>query len=367
MTEIVESTRVTLVWTLSDPQMLVDGSGAFSTRAKFASAFSRDPDGHDKPAFVPAWHQRGFSHFWAYYVGLDYPKRTSVSLGWNRLVPLRDRSARKPLAANTPRLWSYVWPHGVAAVLELEVDSVGQDLTRTVSRVVSAATTDRYNFGGGVYDDAAQVLRTAADTALRQAGGDPARATHPDRYFAISTVISGAGDAAPESDDSIWRAVHGLACLNPRWQFLSLHAVQEGRISSRPEYADGGGLYGVPRGRVVWLPWRFSDSANENALTWYHQNLSDLALQVEGNLSLVRWAASALTRTKLSFEVTELVRRAAQNLARLSTAARPGTYASMSARRHIEEDDVVAVRAVWDYFGLMLPPPAVPARHAETA
>lgn len=322
--------------------------------------FAADPDGEAKPAFVRPWHQRGYSHFWAYYVELDYPTKGTDALAWHRLVPLRSRKALKPAGRNTPRLWRYVWPHAVAAVLDLEIDCRGTPRDEAVSQAVSGATLARYDFGD-VVADAAEVLRQVAVALLKDVGGIEDRATHPDRAFSVVTVVEGdlAHEDLPEGNPDIWRSVHGLARLTPRWMSLSPGDPSQRRISCRATrpLRDGGGLYGLARSRVVWLPGPFCTPGNAEALCWYHRNLVDLSLVVEGQLALVRWAATRLGKEgKLPFDAVELVRHAAGNLARLHAAARPGTYRSMSARRHIEDDDDFAsVRAVWDHFGLALP------------
>lgn len=367
MKQWIDSLRISLVWTLTDVGGL--GAGPVGTRDDYLWTAAVPPDDPARPRLVWPWHQRDFSRFWAYYLGLDY-LTVSPARAWNRLVPLRHRHELSPEGANEPRLVLYAWPHAVASVLHIEVETPGRSCDVAVDQAIARATREQYQFVPDPDRDpglkpltgnAFEIVRLAAEDWLRHLGGDPRAAVRPDRPFVVSTVLQGSGFAAPSDDAAAWRAAHGLACLNPRWAKLSLHPVEEHHVTARVEPAGLGGVYGVPRGRVIWLPERFHEaSPDDESLRWYHRNLTDLTMQVEAHLALVRWAATRLSRGAMSFETTELVRHAAQSLMWLYVGDQRSTYSSASARRQIDDDNAAAVRAVCDHFGVLPPAPPEP-------
>ena len=365
----IDSFRISLIWTLTDPGML--GQGRVGARDGYVATYEMAPDDPGRPLLVRPWHQRGgFSRFWAYYLGLDY-QTAPAARAWNRLVPVRRRRGLSPDGANEPRLWLYAWPHAVASVLEIEVEAGGLARDAAINTAVAKATMERYRYVPDpdrdpdletIEGNASEIVRIAAEDWLRHLGGHPRAAARPDRPFVVSSVLRGFGSfEIPEDGAAPWRGAYALACLNPRWTRLSLRPVAEHRITSRATPPDGGGVYGVARGRVVWLPERFIEAdPQDESLYWYHRNLTDLTMQVEGHLALVRWAATRLGGHGLSFEAGELVRHAAQTLMWLYTGDRQSTYRSASARRQIDDDDVAMVRSVCDHFGVVPPAPPQP-------
>ena len=369
MEQSIDSMRVSLIWTLANPARL--GHAPFGTRASYTAEADRPPDDPTRPPYVRPWHQaKGFSRFWAYYLGLDYLTAPASRI-WNRLVPLRRRRRLSPEGAKEPRLSLFVWPHAVASVLDIEVETDGLPRDAAVNRALARATTERYRFAPepdrdlpAIEGTASEVLRRYAECQMELTGGDWRMASRPDRPFAITTVLRGWGDeAVPEGEgnEAVWRAVHGMACLNPRWTKLSLPPVHEHRISGRTQPGKDGGVYGVGRGRVVWLPKRFvTTDQTDDALWWYHRNLTDLILQVEGHLALAQWASTRLSEGALAFEAGEFVRHSAQSLMWLYTGDRHNTYRSATARRQIDDGNVTAVEAVCDHFGVLPPAPLRP-------
>lgn len=319
--------------------------------------------------------------FWSYYLEKRIPGPGHVSGGraWKKLVPFRRKAPATVKASWLPGrldLQSFFYPHGIALVVTAEFRS-NLTLEKAVEKAFEVRRTGRFQvrWGEGKTTESLSLDNLANEglTALHRfaLGPEAAPRARPIKQpFTIATVASGTGveKKAPPPEE-VLRALHAMAKWpSYNWQdpplsdLPSLDEVDQKKIAER--YA-GDVLYVQTRGRAVWFPKHFLPRKGRRvALSCYHKNLVFLSLQVESLGDLVSKTAEQIqAEGPPSAGGTHhwCAKRAASNLSLLYGGGEK-TYRSWSARRQIEQNDLVpAINVVRDKV-CTLPPLPVSGR-----
>lgn len=314
------------------------------------------------------WRSPRYKHnFWENYnenKALDSMRGADA---WRLRVPLRvtiPATIRAPFAQSALLVDVFLYPHGIGIALHCRLrpkQKMGDEhapnqlmsfsLKQLIARAFDARTNGAYTleWKNGATETlklnplTTQLFQYVRDLTL---GANAMPGTREVKPFTVATVIRASGvdeTSALDPEGEIHRALYGLANWRETWESdAGLENPENANLLQEP-HPLGNYLYRASRGRVVWFPTHFSAKNKRNhKLGCYHRNLTLLTMQTEALLQAVKLVDDTLNMGQTpSAVLNDLAYPAALLLGRLYGGK--GTYKSISAKAHIESDNMRAV------------------------
>jgi hypothetical protein len=261
-----------------------------TNRFAFAEQFDAALAKRDGP-LQPPWPDRAGRGFWAYYFEDQRPLATiKGQQAWRGVAPLR---VVLPLTVTTSEpeitvsLDAFVYPHGVAAIVNLTLVGAFSSV-EAATLAVKLRREAVFGLGAGhgdlVMDAlAAHILDQLRTTAF---GANVQVGWRPQFPFTLTTVIIGSGvdDAhLPADDGDEHRFLDAVTTWSPTWETAALGKVSDHALPSRTSGVPAGHVvYKHDRARAIWFPGSFTVATGYiSTLSCFHRNQVLAALQVE--------------------------------------------------------------------------------------
>jgi hypothetical protein len=326
----------------------------------FQAEFSRSLNGQG--SCRAPWYSGYGRRFWGYYNQKEAPTPKDL---WEWLVPFQqaiEASARAGWLKGSARARAYLYPWGIAAVLDLDIKEP-LDIEQAVNRSISIRRSDALDLtlNGSVTTGFLPVVLGALRQYVRaQAYGTSAAEGTRTDLFCLATVLdadNGVTAQAIAQDTPLHRQLNGLARGEPNWKSVQLGPLAQDCIATRPACA-GCVLFGTRRGRVAWFPESFTSAGPsfKNSLRCYHQNLTVATLHTEALCVLAKdaadWIAGGVAHTSWPVNFDRCARNAAGLLGRLNGGGKAGTYGSHSLQHQIKKTYEAEVNALRKEYGM---------------
>jgi hypothetical protein len=367
---LIHDVRLSLIWTETVPDLFQNPTPAaplaFLGRGySYETRFEQAQNGGSLPLDLTVpWPKPSGQRFWTFYLEGAIPGAIGGREAWRHLVPLRmpvSALAQVPWLPGRVGLEAFLFPHGLALVINIEVKSnlrQGPDkgrpftLDEALELLFVARKTGKYALQWPGEEAANLTLDPLAERCLghlRTAAFGPhakaaARSAIP---FSVVTVVRGEGVAVGEQiveGGPVHRSLEALS----RW-----HEI--GPDSAVPKLADtfvpilktaepSHRLHRHARGRAIWYPKLFTDTTpGLHKLSCYHRNLVQMSMQVESLGGLIKVTSARIQQHGLASvpqAQQECARRAAGILSRLYRGDRE-TYQSNSPRFQLQQDELI--------------------------
>lgn len=357
----VKELRLSLVWTKSFSKDSL--MPYFSDSGRYKQEFNKTQLG--KSDWSLPWLPGERQHFWQYYLraseigDLD---KVDADRAWDLLMPLRASTwaqidTKNNRHSNDMRisLEGFCFPHSVGVIATFFILPTKIETLFDIVQYAIEARYDQYNItwrdnnsepAHGSIDDLANGL---IDRLHQKVLGSTPHGRRLSSPVTIATVVDATGVWALKSEKeakNIDRALFGFCQLKPSWKRSSMKELVDDTGSPISNNLDPteDRLYAMEHGRAIWLPYHFSDApkhSKENkykprtrALGCYHRNLTLATLQTKSLTALAVRAYEYLPNEKISFLISNPVRKAIQALNNLYDGDMQ-TYRSWSLKHQI--------------------------------
>ncbi|MSP14552.1 MAG: hypothetical protein EXR62_16555 [Chloroflexi bacterium] len=314
-------------------------------------------------------------NFWYHYLRNHSPEQISGAESWELLVPFQtgfdlklkaawpaDPGGADPAKSTWVTVDGYYYPWAVAVVIgiNLRADLPLADMVRLACRAAGSGQFEVTQEGQAQRRTLAALAYELLDRMRGQVfGPDAPPGEGKGTPFRVATVIKGSLDdpaALVQAGDAAHHALEALCSGNDEALDgdYELHTLDETRVGLRRGKA-ASRLYGLARGRAVWIPHKFTSSVLRHSLSCYHDNLTLVSLQTESLCALLELAAAHLQQHPgQGFPLAamdQLVPAAAGLLGRLYGAAED-TYRSASPPQQMRDNHYdTAIDAVRTSYG----------------
>jgi hypothetical protein len=361
----INDLRLTFIWTETFFDLLKAGSpdvfpyGFLGYAQSYKQAIGTLLAPHEiLSGLTLPWSKPAGNLFWTQYFGNQIPGHIPASLGWEKIVPLRNKPdlAMVPSGMkDQPSLEAYYYPFGTALVVTaylqkpLSLQEAANEAQMFAREAKFALTRGKHVLASGVLETVAhEALQALREACLGSRESHPeATRIHP---LTVATVVHGSGvdpaislENLPDSS-AVQKFLMALSGWMPNWESQKPPSVQDKQTfleTSSKRSSIGDVLYAFRgQNRVVWFPGRFTLAPNEkNSLACYHRNQAATLLHVDSLSTFVQKAVQAYpdqSYTNLP-NLSWCVRKSAQMLSDLYFGE--GTYKSWSVRDFIDKSD----------------------------
>jgi hypothetical protein len=308
----------------------------------------------------PPWDTPETYRFWSYYIGT--PGNITARNAWKGFLPFR---IKVPFDINVETvgkegcflLEAFCYPHGLALIAtarcdgEFSLDTMKEKAFQIRGQSVFEVKTMKGEDLGSITLQA--LVNDVMKWLYSQVMGSQAKnknASLPENVslqlnqsFSIFTILRGSV-VDPDPEVSANKQLISIFEDVTRWDEHLIPIPWEKANLKIKNPKLGHVLYATKRGLAIWFPYDFMGDKEKN-LSYYHQNQSFVALQVESLCGLIsEWADMINANRQLDGDLENYVRRAIDTLGRLYGKAETGskkvTYQTWSVVAQIEQNEL---------------------------